>query len=116
MTNGTKTSDFGASKRENHDSSHFYASKLYTEIPAVSSKPSDGLENPFPKALVNNIIEGDSRDLSMIPDLSNAIANTQIPNNFYGLSALMLLQLLWHTALVCDELSLILRPRVFPPD
>ncbi|MHA2249286.1 MAG: DNA-methyltransferase [Candidatus Kariarchaeaceae archaeon] len=81
MTNGTKTSDFGASKRENHDSSHFYASKLYEEIPSVSSKPSDGLENSFPKALVNKIIQGDSRDLSMIPDLSISLVITSPPYN-----------------------------------
>lgn len=66
MAKGTKTRDFGASNRENHDSSYFYKSKIYKDM-LVDRKP-DGIENPFPKNLENNIIEGDSRDLSLLPD------------------------------------------------
>lgn len=78
---GTKTSDFGSTKRENHDSRHFYSSKMYSEIKPASSHASDGLENTFPKKLENKIIKGDSQDLSIIPDLSIHLVVTSPPYN-----------------------------------
>lgn len=81
MTSGTNTSDFGSSKRENHDSSYFYASKLYTEIEPASSKPSNGFENKLPPSLLNKIVVGDSRDLSKIPDISIHLVVTSPPYN-----------------------------------
>ncbi|MCE7733891.1 MAG: site-specific DNA-methyltransferase, partial [Candidatus Heimdallarchaeota archaeon] len=77
----TKTSDFGATKRESHDSSHFYSSKMYTEITPANTEDSDGLENPLPKTLENKIIQADSRDLSFIPDLSLHLIVTSPPYN-----------------------------------
>ncbi|MCY3410926.1 MAG: hypothetical protein INQ03_04730 [Candidatus Heimdallarchaeota archaeon] len=79
MSGGTKTSDFGAPKRENHDSSIFYNSKLY--VSSSNTKTADGLEFPLPDGLRNNIIRGDSRDLSEIPDLSIHLVITSPPYN-----------------------------------
>ncbi len=78
---GTKTSIFGASGRENHDSSYFYSSKMYREISEVRTDPSDGLENSIPPELLNKTILGDSRDLSQIPDLSIHLVITSPPYN-----------------------------------
>ena len=81
MSKGTKTSAFGASKRENHDSEYFYSSNLYTNVRPASGRDSDGVENPIPKHLVNSVIQGDSRDLSFIPDLSLHLVITSPPYN-----------------------------------
>ena len=77
----TKTSDYGSSKRESHDSSYFYSSKMYSEIKPAKTGPSDGLENIFPKKLVNKIFQGDSTDLSIIPDLSIHLVISSPPYN-----------------------------------
>lgn len=81
MTSGTNTSDFGSAKRENHDSSYFYSSKLYTEISPAPSKPSNGFENKLPKEMHNAILLGDSRDLKKIPDISLHLVVTSPPYN-----------------------------------
>ncbi|MCY3410927.1 MAG: site-specific DNA-methyltransferase [Candidatus Heimdallarchaeota archaeon] len=81
MSKGTKTSEFGAPKRENHDSTYFYESSMYDELKDVRTDPSDGLENPLPPGLINKIILGDSRDLSLIPDLSLHLVITSPPYN-----------------------------------
>ncbi len=81
MTNSkirTKTSSFGTSKREGHDSSKFYARKLY-------SKPSPGkilyIENAIPDTVVDTIHCGDSRKMSAIPDSSVHLMVTSPPYN-----------------------------------
>lgn len=81
MSRGTKTSAFGAPKRENHDSEYFYSSKMYTEVKPACSRNSDGLENQMPDNLINTVIQGDSRDLSQIPDLSLHLVVTSPPYN-----------------------------------
>ncbi len=81
MSRGTKTSEFGAPKRENHDSEYFYSSQMYTEITPASNKDPDGIENPLPKKLINSIIQGDSKDLSFIPDSSLHLVVTSPPYN-----------------------------------
>lgn len=81
MSKGTKTSEFGAPKRENHDSTYFYESSMYGEIEDVRTDASDGLENPVPIELLNKTILGNSRDLSMIPDLSLHLVITSPPYN-----------------------------------
>ncbi|MHA2092934.1 MAG: DNA-methyltransferase [Candidatus Kariarchaeaceae archaeon] len=77
MAKGTRTRDFGASNRENHDSSYFYQSKLYQD--KVTGNNPDGIENPFPKTLENKIVLGDSRDLSILPDSSLHLVITSPP-------------------------------------
>lgn len=65
---GTKTSSFGSSKRENHDSTEFYDSRLYNNLNV--KKKASGLENPVPDNLVNSILHQDARDMSSLPDES----------------------------------------------
>lgn len=79
VSRGTKTSDFGAPKRENHDSTKFYTSQLY--VNPASTKSSDDLENVIPKNLINKVILGDSRNLYKIPDLSIHLVVTSPPYN-----------------------------------
>ena len=68
---GTATSEFGVSKRENHDSTSFYerfpAPTLLTDDTVVSCPVKD------------TIFCGDSRDLSAIPDNSVALVVTSPP-------------------------------------
>jgi site-specific DNA-methyltransferase (adenine-specific) len=79
---GTKTSSFGVSKRESHDSSKFYESKLYQEIPRPSDKIKyvDNSVN-IPKNVLDHIILGNSRDMSKIPDNSVHLMITSPPYN-----------------------------------
>jgi len=77
-TKGTKTRSFGVGKRENHDSSSFYASKLYKgnkideQIPEVETK--------IPTSLLDKIILCDSRKTSL-PDSSIHLMVTSPPYN-----------------------------------
>jgi modification methylase len=66
MMKGTKTSSFGSSKRENHDSTIFYSSKLYEEINFIQN--ASGLENPLPKQLENTIFNQDAKNMDLLPD------------------------------------------------
>ena len=77
----TKTSSFGTTKREGHDSSHFYNSKMYQDLHESNSHDSDGIENKLPSNLHNSIIQGDSRELSFIQDKSLHLVITSPPYN-----------------------------------
>ena len=79
---GTKTSTFGVSKRESHDSSKFYQSKLYQELhrPLDKIKYLDNSEK-IPEIILNHVILGDSRDMSKIPDDSVHLMVTSPPYN-----------------------------------
>ena len=46
MGGGTRTSKFGVSKREGHDSTPFYGGKLYKEVKVNEVEPEK--ENPVP--------------------------------------------------------------------
>ena len=78
---GTKTSSFGVSKRESHDSSKFYESKLYKDLP----KPQmvDYIDNSerIPNDVLDHIIMGDSRNMDKIPDESVHLMITSPPYN-----------------------------------
>ena len=77
----TKTSSFGVSKRESHDSSSFYESKLYKNLP----KPQDVqyIDNSIkiPKKILNRVILGDSKKMDLIPDNSVHLMITSPPYN-----------------------------------
>ena len=77
----TKTSSFGVSKRESHDSSSFYETKLYKNLP----KPQDVkyLDNStkIPKKILNRMILGDSKKMDLIPDNSVHLMITSPPYN-----------------------------------
>ena len=75
---GTKTSAFGTNGRINHDSSKFYASKLYKEI---KNNDSDIIVNEFPNELLNSIIEGSCEDMKDIPNNSLHLMITSPPYN-----------------------------------
>jgi site-specific DNA-methyltransferase (adenine-specific) len=79
---GTKTSSFGVSKRESHDSSKFYESKLYQEIP----RPNDKIKyidnsGKIPENILGHIFLGDSRDMKNILDNSVHLMITSPPYN-----------------------------------
>ena len=65
---GTESSEFGVSKREGHDSSKYYNSRLYENVPKESDV-GDPVE--FPESLLDKLFCQDARDMSQIP--SNSI-------------------------------------------
>ena len=75
---GTKTSSFGVSKRESHDSTSFYSRRLYDNEcePELPSK-----ENPIGRGLLDTVQCVDSRDMSIIPDESVHLMVTSPPYN-----------------------------------
>jgi DNA modification methylase len=75
---GTKTSSFGTSKREGHDSSLFYSRKLY---PKQTISSVQYIENRIPKRVLDKVHCKDSRDMSMLPDSSIHLMVTSPPYN-----------------------------------
>jgi site-specific DNA-methyltransferase (adenine-specific) len=80
MKKGTKTSSFGTTSRIGHDSSQYYNSRLYSDLPG---KIDEHLEpdNPFPSELENKLILGSSEKMSDIPDNSLHLMVTSPPYN-----------------------------------
>ena len=76
---GTSTSSFGTSGRIGHDSSKFYNTKLYEELP-ISEGDGQG-DNEFPCDLVNSVILGSSESMNQIPDRSVHLMITSPPYN-----------------------------------
>ncbi|UCD46139.1 MAG: site-specific DNA-methyltransferase [Candidatus Bathyarchaeota archaeon] len=75
---GTRTSSFGVSKRESHDSSQFYSRKLYDKS-VVEDKTAK--ESAIPEGVLDKVICADSRKLSLIPDESVHLMVTSPPYN-----------------------------------
>ena len=73
----TRTSSFGVSKRENHDSSMYYDSKMYQ---GLVSEREVGKHLELPEELENTIITCDSRNLP-IPDNCVHLVVTSPPYN-----------------------------------
>lgn len=74
----TQTSAFGVSKREGHDSSRYYESKMYTEL----NRESDtGEPQKMADELLDKVICGDGRNLSTIPNNSVHLMVTSPPYN-----------------------------------
>jgi len=76
---GTTTSRFGVSKREGHDSTPFYNSRLYERIKIDENVPE--VENPVPLEVLDKNLCQDSRDMSNIPDSSVHLMVTSPPYN-----------------------------------
>ncbi|MHA1727980.1 MAG: DNA-methyltransferase [Promethearchaeota archaeon] len=81
----TRTSAFGVSKRESHDSSRFYDSDLYKNL-KKPQKPQnvEFIDNSMklsPNDVLDNIILGDSRNMELIPDCSVHLMITSPPYN-----------------------------------
>jgi len=76
---GTRTSTFGTSKRENHDASEFYNSKLYDQYEFKELRTIE--ENDLPESLLNSVIRVDARQISQLPDESVHLVITSPPYN-----------------------------------
>lgn len=74
----TTTASFGAGKRENHDSSAFYARKLYGAGPAM---PATGLVVDPPAEVVDQVFCQSSESMSQLPDGCVALMVTSPPYN-----------------------------------
>lgn len=76
---GTKTSKFGVPGRINHDSTSFYSSRLYDELP--KEKKVEYTENPIPKKYLNQIFCKSSENMEELPDNSVHLMVTSPPYN-----------------------------------
>ncbi|MFZ5448124.1 MAG: DNA-methyltransferase [Thermodesulfobacteriota bacterium] len=75
----TRTSAFGTPGRISHDSSSFYASRLYSQAPQAGS--CEYLENPVPAEYLDTILAKSSEDMAEIPDHSVHLMVTSPPYN-----------------------------------
>jgi len=75
----TRTSAFGTPGRISHDSSTFYAGKLYSQVapPGVC----EYIENPVPPDYLNTILAKSSEDMAELPDHSVHLMVTSPPYN-----------------------------------
>jgi len=76
---GTKTSSFGSPGRIGHDSSSFYASKLYEGLP--TEKLTEYVENPISYEYLDQIICKTSENMDELPDNSVHLMVTSPPYN-----------------------------------
>jgi DNA modification methylase len=74
----TRTSSFGVSKRESHDSSTFYSRRLYVKR---NEETYAYHEEMIRDDIINKIHLSNSRDLSMLPDQSIHLMVTSPPYN-----------------------------------
>jgi site-specific DNA-methyltransferase (adenine-specific) len=82
MVKRTRTSSFGVTGRESHDSSPFYSRKLYKDVKLPEPSPKDLIENKVPSELLDKVILGDARDvLRKLPDNSVHLMVTSPPYN-----------------------------------
>lgn len=77
--NGTKTSAFGSPGRIGHDSSAFYASRLYEGLPKENKVTY--LENPIPSEYLDKIFCKSSEHMEELPDNSIHPMVTSPPYN-----------------------------------
>jgi site-specific DNA-methyltransferase (adenine-specific) len=74
----TRTSDFGVSRRESHDSSLFYSRRIYPD----EKKHGEPLqENVVPQELLDRVFCKSSEDMGELPDVSVHLAVTSPPYN-----------------------------------
>lgn len=76
---GTKTSAFGSPGRVNHDSTPFYASKLYEGLP--KEEIVEYVENPVPPEFLDKIFCKSSEKMEEMPDNSIHLMVTSPPYN-----------------------------------
>jgi modification methylase len=75
----TRTSSFGTPGRISHDSSSFYASKLYSQVTPASV--CEYLETPVPPEYLNIVLAKSSEDMAELPDHSVHLMVTSPPYN-----------------------------------
>jgi len=76
---GTKTSSFGSPGRIGHDSSSFYASKLYEGLP--KEQEMEYIENPVPHEFIDKILIKSSECMEELPANSVHLMVTSPPYN-----------------------------------
>ncbi len=76
---GTQTSSFGASGRENHDSSRFYRSRLYQSLPTEQLSTQE--ESCLPPEFLDKIVLHSSEDMRDVPNNSVHLMVTSPPYN-----------------------------------
>lgn len=76
---GTKTSSFGSPGRINHDSTSFYASKLYESLPV--EREVVYIENPISPQFLNKIFHKTSEQMDELPNNSVHLMVTSPPYN-----------------------------------
>jgi hypothetical protein len=69
---GTKTSSFGSPGRINHDSTAFYTSKLYEELP--KEHKVEYVEEPIPQGFLDKIFCKSSEKMEGLPDNNRPLA------------------------------------------
>ncbi|NOJ28322.1 MAG: SAM-dependent methyltransferase [Nitrososphaera sp.] len=74
----SKTSDFGVSRRESHDSSKFYSRKIYG---SKQAKNTPAKENPVPDKFLDKIFCKTSEKMDELPDSSVHLMITSPPYN-----------------------------------
>lgn len=75
----TKTSDFGVSKRESHDSSRFYNRKLFSD--SARETTLNFAENTVPLRYIDKVLCKSSEKMEELPDCSIQLAVTSPPYN-----------------------------------
>ena len=75
----TSTKSFGSSKKETHDSSYFYDSKLFNTQKIVQQKSI--IQNEISKEVLNKVHNKDSKNIDFIPDHSIHLIITSPPYN-----------------------------------
>ncbi len=76
---GTQTSAFGSPGRINHDSTSFYASKLYEGLP--TERRGEYIETPVPSQFLDTIFCKSSDNMEELPDNSVHLMVTSPPYN-----------------------------------
>ena len=76
---GTKTSSFGSPGRINHDSTRFYASRLYESLP--KEEKGRYIEDPVPPEFLDRILCKSSEKMEELPDNSVHMMVTSPPYN-----------------------------------
>ena len=80
MKKKSRTSTFGTTARISHDSSAYYRSRLYAELPnAAAYEPQP--DNEFPAEFENRIICGSSENMKELPSNSVHLMVTSPPYN-----------------------------------
>ena len=77
---GTQTSSFGSPGRINHDSTSFYASKLYEGLPTEKIR-GEYIESPVPPQFLDKIFCKSSDNMEELPDNSVHLMVTSPPYN-----------------------------------
>jgi DNA modification methylase len=80
MKKGSKTSSFGTTSRVSHDSSQYYNSRLYSELPGDNNSPPVP-DNLFPGEYENTVILSSAENMKEIPDNSLHLMVTSPPYN-----------------------------------